>query len=195
MSQETAVADIAPDTTRTPSPESAVSSKESAIAASPGRSRPPSHAHSPTRAGGRSFAKGNRLALDKTAKNKAALQIAQTRRYAIVRAMMDATTLSRARRAVRKMFDIIEGDDAKASVMAFKALFDTVGIRSAVPDESGAKPQAFVFMLPAAGTIPEPVVIEAKPVANLAAPEFPEATTAVLEAPEAIEATAAVRES
>lgn len=80
---------------------------------------------------------------------------------------MSAVTLRRAQKAVKRMFEIIEGKDAKLSVMAFKALFDTLGIRQ-LPEDAGTGPSAYVFILPGSGEIPGPAEIQAKRVQNLA---------------------------
>ena len=176
MTEETTVIAELPPQARKPDrqAQAAIAGSQGGLGAPTKASTRPVH-----RVGGR-FAEGNQAA--KGPKSNVMIEAPRIR-HKLVREMKGATP-------VRRMFDIIEGDDPKASIMAFKALFDTIGIRTAIPEEGAGKPTvAFTFVLPAAGTIP----VEAKPVTNLAEPV--QGSSVVLELPEALEVPVEVPES
>ncbi len=85
------------------------------------------------------------------------LSAAQKRRHIIRAAMLEAVTPAKARQCVKRMLEIINakgiGADKKAAVGAFKVLFDLLGAKAVDVDAQG--PRGFVFILPAAGTIPD----------------------------------------
>ena len=77
---------------------------------------------------------------------------ARKNREALREALHKALTPDKMAKAVRKMLVIINGDDKKAAVQAFKVLTEVAGVRHE-PDNTRSGP-VFTFILPSPGAIP-----------------------------------------
>lgn len=102
---------------------------------------------------GRPFELGNTAAKG----NGELVSAAAKRRHLLRTTMLEAVTPAKAQQCVKRMLEIINakgpGSDKKAAVGAFKVLFDLLGAKAVDVDSQG--PRGFVFILPAAGTIPD----------------------------------------
>lgn len=102
---------------------------------------------------GRPFEPGNTAAKG----NGELISAAAKRRHILRTTMLEAVTPAKAQQCVKRMLQIINakgpGSDKKAAVGAFKVLFDLLGAKAVEADAQG--PRGFVFILPAAGTIPD----------------------------------------